>query len=221
MDAIVKTRTVIHDVADYLTRFDAPPTAMALKDEDDVASSIESLLETPERFISDAEPEAEPLPSREEIIADCEAKHESALAAERAEFETRMKNEREAWTTNQAQVVSRQLMSALNLSFERLRSDIARILSPFVAEKIMTRVSADLISVLQAGLANADAPAMEINGPRDLLEKIETALAETNIALNLLESDDVDAHVTFASTIVETSLGEWISRLSNERGDER
>jgi len=216
MDAIVRPGATIRAVAAYLTRFDAPPTAMALDEEGDDALSLESLFEPPAQIA--AEPAPEPQVSREEIAAECEAKHVAAIEAARAEFELRLQSARERWAREQAEALSAQLARALNSAFETLRGDIARILSPFVAREIMARVMDDLVTTLRMGLSIGGATMMEIRGPKDLIENMKSALSDENVALTLHESDEVDAQVTFSSTTVETSLIDWMKRLSDERG---
>lgn len=221
MDAIVRPGAIIHDVSAYLTRFDAPPTAMTLDEEEDRAPAMESLFEAPEPVAPEPEPEPEPQVDREAIIAEFQARQEAALDAQRAEFEARLRDERERWATEQGAALSARLAQALDTAFEELRSDVARIISPFVAREVTGRVTEDLIAALRTGLANDGASAMEIRGPRDLLEKIESALASEPVAISCHESDEVDARVTFASTTVETSLSDWMNLLLRERGEKR
>lgn len=216
MDAILKSRMTIHDVASYLTRFDAPPTAMALKEEDETPG-VESLFEIPEPLAPEpAAPAPEPTPGREEIYAECETKFQAALAAEREAFENRLNQERDNWATQEAAALSEKLTRALDNAVENLRGDIARILSPFVSKEISLRMLDDVTAALRAGVANEAAPAIRVHARKDLLQKIECALAPEKIALTLVESDDVEIHATFGSTTVETCLSEWMTRLPRE-----
>lgn len=210
----------VHRAAAYLIRFDEPPSPppppVAVVANDD-APAIEVLYSPP----PPAAVEEEPLPPRrseEEIYAEAEAKFAATLDDERQAFERRLKEERERWVAEQSEKLRRLLTRAFDDAMTGLRSDLTRILCPFVSREIADQVLDDLVAAARKGLSGENAAAVTISGPRDLLEKLEAALNADNITMASQESNEVDAQVAFASTIVESRLSEWIGRLSNEKG---
>lgn len=208
----------IHPAAAYLIRFDAPaPPAPAEFGANNDAPVLEALFTPAPAF--EIAPPPEPLRSEEEIRAEAEAKFLEALEKERESFEQRLRDERARWAAEQAEAVTRKLMRAHEDAMASLRGDITRILCPFLSREIVDNVVDDLIIAVRQGLSNESAPAVTVTAPKDLLEKIQQMLKAENIAVAARESDHVDAHVAFASTIVESRLGEWIGKLSAQKSE--
>ena len=206
----------IHRAAAYLTRFDdAPPPSSVRMGENDDAPTLAAILP-----LTPPEPPPEPQPSAEEVLAEAEARFAETLDAEREAFAARLREERERWTTEQAELLNQKVALAFEAAIRSIRADVARVLCPFVSQAIADRTADELVAALRDGLANENDAVVSINAPRDLLEKVEAAMKRDAITIAAQEADTVDARIVFASTIVETSLGDWIARLSSERSPE-
>lgn len=213
----------IHRAAAYLIRFDEAPAApIVAAGENDDASVMEPL--TPPQPEPPAPVAIEPLPpqrTEEEILAEAEAGFAERLAMERESFDQRLRDERARWVHEQGERLGRALLRSQEEAMRALRDELTRILSPFVSREIVERVADDVIAAMRLALANEDAPALSVSAPKDLLERIETTLKSENVSIKAQESEQVDAHVAFAATIVESRLQDWISQLSKERDASR
>lgn len=203
----------IRAAALYLVSFDAP---------EPLAPPAEiSAIEAPARMTcaSDAIALAgseECVTSERELRAALEHEFSAALAAERAGLDDRLRAERDKWTSEQAEALGRQVARELDVALGNLRADIATVLTPFISAQISAHVMEDLIAAVRAGLSDEGSPAIEIAGPRDLLEKLSGALAEERIRITLRENDAIDVRVAFGSTLIETCLGQWMARFAIE-----
>lgn len=203
----------IHDVSAYLTRFDAPPPIIV----GDAAVEPASLPED-----EGGAPEAPPPPiDADKLRAEMEAEFSAALAAEQESFARKLQEARERWIVAEAEALRNAVTQSLEAAIESLRADLARILTPFVSREIAQRALDETIASVRQALANEHAPAIQVSGPSDLLDRISAALSADNVVLSLSEREGVDARVTFASTTIETRLGDWMRRLSNERASDR
>lgn len=206
----------IHQAAAYLIRFDSPPSTPLTAGANDDAPALESLH--PEPALLEI-PSPEPQRSEEEIRAELELEFTRKLEVEREAFARCLSDERERWATEQADALSRHISTAHETAIIALRADLTRTLYPFLSRAIADRVLDDLVSSVRQGFARENPAAITISAPKDLLEKIEPALKAENIAITALEATTVDARVAFCATTVETCLGDWINRLSNNTGD--
>ena len=210
----------IHRAAAYLVRFDEAPAAPNVAaGENDDASGMEPLTRPPPEAVA-----IEPLPPQRtevDILAEAEAGFAERLARESETFEQRLRDERARWAREHGERLGRALLRSQEDAMRALRDELTNILSPFVSREIVERVTYDLIAAMRLAFANEDAPALCVSAPKDLLERIETTLKAENVSIKAQESEQVDAHVAFAATIVESRLQDWISRLSKERDASR
>jgi hypothetical protein len=202
----------IHDVAAYLARFDAPPRIVQKWEDEapDASADAASPLEKDE-----AAPAVDMLALRAEI----EAQYAAAREHDHAAFEERLSRAREDWTTETAETLCRRLIDSLENAARDMRADVAKILRPFVAQKIADRATDELILSVRQAIKSDDARALTISGPADLLDKIGFALAKEDVAMKRIVSDAVDVRVEFQTTVVETCLDSWMHNLFDKEQD--
>lgn len=199
----------IYDAASYLTRFDAPPP-IALQQEKAVDVAVE--FETAGSQRDDMTREAE----REAMRVELEAQLRSALQEERQAYEQRLQAARAQWTSQAAEQFSHSIIRAFDNAFEALREDISATLAPFVSREIAVQALDEAIMAARTALADESSPAIALRGPKDLLDKMRKSLVAAKIAVTAQESDDVDIRIDMAKTRIETRLGDWMRRLSDE-----
>lgn len=200
----------IYDAASYLTRFDAP-APIALPQQEAVDAAIE--FETADLRQEDMTAEAE----REAMRIELEAQLRAALQEERQAYEQRLQAARAQWTSQTAEEFSQRMCRAFDAAFDALREDVSAILTPFVSREIAAQALDETIMAARAALADENAPAISLRGPKDLLDKMRESLNSAKIAMAAQESDDVDLSVDMSKTRIETRLGDWMRRLSDER----
>lgn len=221
----------IHDVSTYLLRFDeaprlAPqsslpaPLPAPLSPSSPILDTLfESSMELPdEDFAPDivareAHDDAAPLRRAfdEELAA--------ALEKQQAAHEEDLRLLRTQWIEEQGELLARRLSESLAEALEALRTDVARILAPFVAREVEQTTSQELIDAIRRAVAGENGPAIRLQGPRELIEKMAEALVEQQAAVSLTETDGVDVTVDFDMTRIETRLDAWMRRLRDSRSE--
>lgn len=225
MRAAVKIRAV----SAYLTHFDAPepandPHESVLATETHEPSAPGPKPPVPAESVG-VIAETEPPPGEvedarsTEIEAMIEARIAAVLEQEHTACETRLLLAREAWVNETAGVLASQMNESIEAAFATLRDDMARALTPFIAQEVFSHTFEHLLASIKKGLAGETDPTIEIFAPADLIEKLKHRLSDYNIAIIAHETDGADVRVQMGVTSIETSLQEWTARLmDNGRG---
>lgn len=207
----------IHDVSAYLLRFDEPPRLPPPAPE----PLLETLFEAPP-----PDEEAAPdLPAAApEAAVDVEALRRAfdeelaaALDAQRAAHEENLRQARTQWIEQQGDILAQRLSESLAEALAALRADVARILAPFVAQEVEQKTTEDLMAAVHRAIAGEDGPAIRLQGPKDLIEKMAESFAAQQTSVSLAETDGVDVTVDFGLTRIETRLDAWMRRLCDSR----
>ncbi|WP_363349788.1 hypothetical protein [Methylocystis echinoides] len=204
----------IHDVSAYLLRFDEPPRLPPPTPilETLFEPSIEGLGEEPA-----PESVAPPSVDLEALRSAFDEELAAALEQQQAAHEESLRQARTQWIEQQGDVLARRLSETLAQAFDALRGDVARILAPFVAREVEQTTVDELTDSIRRAIADDSAPAIRLEGPRDLIEKMAETFAAQQAAAILTESDGVDVTVDFGLTRIETRLEAWMRRLCDSR----
>lgn len=208
----------IHDISTYLLRFDEPPRLPPPP-----SPILETLFEAPaegpcEEFALDpAAPEEQE--GAELLRRAFDEELAAALEKQQAAHEEDLRLLRTQWLEEQGEMLARRLSESLSEALEALRTDVARILAPFVARQVELTTSQELIDAIRRAVAGENGPAIRLQGPRELIEKMAEALAELQAAVSLTETDGVDVTVDFDLTRIETRLDAWMRRLRDSRSE--
>jgi hypothetical protein len=141
--------------------------------------------------------------------ADLDAK----LAEQRAQSEKQLAAAREAWVLQEADRLSVQLTGGLKDMEERIAAIVARLLQPFLAEKLRSRAIAGLIENLNILLAQAEGTAVSVFGAPDLLEVLRARLGGELANVSYHPGQGSDVRVTVGQTVLETRLAGWIETI--------
>lgn len=224
MDEIVTRSASIRSVSAYLLRFDDPaPGFVAHGMAEFEAAPVEAFdPETPLFEFAELEPEPDPEPEPAAVDIDAlrrafEEEREAALQTQQAAHEEALRLARAQWAETQANVLSERMAESLATAFEQLRSDVARILAPFVAREIEELACEDLIEATRRALADEQAPAIRVEGPKDLIERLSQTLGSVQASVSLIETEGVDVQIDLAHARLETRLDAWMRRLSESR----
>jgi hypothetical protein len=168
-------------------------------------------------------------PDLQELIAEAEARGraegeaaahlqlEQRMTAERSAFEERVAAERRGWVAEQADVLSRELHSALVSLSERVSASIGRALAPFLAESLRRKAVDDLAERIEALLAGQAGATIKVTGPEDLLDALRARLSDRTPMIEFLPGG-AELRVTFEAMRIETELEAWGARLREAVG---
>lgn len=201
-------------VADFLMdfRLDAPDTAKT-NGPASVTVDIEDEPDDTAQRIQDAVRRA-----REEERHAARQTLEAALASEKASAEERLRQERNVWTREQAEVLSESLARGLRDLEERISDRMARLLVPFLGEALRTGALRELSEILEALISRGAGRPITIVGPEDLLLELKSAIDSRNENVEFLFGPGPDVRIAVDETIVETRLNAWVNRLSDAAG---
>lgn len=242
MDEIVNRSANIHAASAYLLRFDepapAPPPAMAsffesrepvdpFNDPPALADFMPDMT-MPDMTMWDMAPSdmATHDLSLESGAAPVDAElsrsgFEEALAAalqeQQAAHDERLRLLRSEWVEQEAEALGSRMAESMESALELIRAEVARILAPFVAREIEEKARDELVELARRAFAEDETPAIHVEGPKDLIEKVAEALATRQVAVALIEANGVDVKIDLAHTRLETRLDAWMRSLSDSR----
>jgi hypothetical protein len=193
----------------YLTRFDEEveiPSDNVRKSEDEGVRIAEPLQE---QSISEEMRQS----IYDEGRAAAAAEFQAVIERERAEFSERLQAERSAWANEEGSRLGEQFNKAIDELADSLASNLERILEPFVIQGVRKKMLSGLLAQLRSLLADRERPVIQLSGPMDLLEVVCAELNGADVATVVAEVGGVDVKARLDSTLIETSIEEWIARL--------
>jgi hypothetical protein len=202
---------MVRSVGLYLTRFDEEPEA---------ALQVAVASQSEDEAVYIAEPPSPP-PISEEIRQSlveegrvaAKAEFDVLIERERAEFETRLQQERDVWASEEGSRLGKQFNQAICDLVTNLETSIEKILEPFVVEGVRKKMLTSLITQLHALLADHERPVIQLSGPMDLLEVICTELNAADVSTIITEVGGIDVKARLDATLIETSIQDWIQHL--------
>jgi hypothetical protein len=220
VDEIMTRGAHIHAASAWLMCFDEPQPAPPSLEESLEPASMEVLGESAPLFDpGEQNHEQEPPPAPVDVDTlrrEFEEELAAALLKQQEAHEVALRLARSQWLEQETGIGQR-MAEGLESAFEALRADVARILTPFVAREVEQRASEDLVGATRRAFADEEAPAIRLEGPRDLMEKITQSFTAQSIAATLIEADGVDVKIDLSHTRIETRLDAWMRRLCESR----
>lgn len=141
------------------------------------------------------------------------AEFDTKLGEERAQIQSRLSAERDAWVSQQGAEICQRLANGLVELESRIAESAARILAPFLVEELKRRAVADLLQAVETILSSGADGGLSISGPEDLLQAIRNGLAERQLALAYVPNEACDVRVTLGQTVLEAGLESWIAGI--------
>jgi len=213
----------IHAASSWLLRFDDEPITPSLEQLFPGSLSMDVEEESSALFDPVA-PEQTQEPTSvdaDKLRRTFEEEMAAALQKQQEAHDETLRLARAQWIGQEAEALGQHMAEALSSAFETLRSDVARILAPFVAREIDEMARAELIESTRQALSDEDAPAIRIEGPADLIERIGEVFTARSVAVTLAEADSVDVKIDLSQTRIETRLDAWMRRLNDSRSAAR
>jgi len=178
-----------------------PPTIQSMLAQPPVEEKIDVARQIEERL-------------RREMKANAERELNAALAAERARFEERLAAEREKWAREQAECLASQFTAAFGNLEKQVLDSVGHILAPFLSDLIRRQAIEELGQILKLLLSEKESGTVRVNGPQDLLSELMSRLGESGLSIEYVVSDAPDVSIISNSTVIETQLNAWTSRIT-------
>jgi hypothetical protein len=124
--------------------------------------------------------------------------------------------ERARWASEEGEKLADALDRAIASLEERLQDDIARLLRPFLEEKLRAKVVADFGDALRTLLKNAGGTRIEVSGPSDLVEKFVGAVPARIDIVQAHDTAGCDVTARCDATVIETHLRQWLDAIGEK-----
>lgn len=144
--------------------------------------------------------------------------HEEALQAAQQRFEERLAEERQLWTREQGDALARALGDGLTRIEAEIAEVTARLLEPFIIAEARRKTLVELQETLRDMLADPETATLRIEGPADLLAALREGIGSKDNLVTFQVSDRPDVHVETGTTVIETRLAAWTTRLREAIG---
>jgi len=141
------------------------------------------------------------------------AELEVKLAEQRSASAQRLAAERQAWAEGTGEKLAKGLLVSLQELESRIAETVARVLKPFVADRLHAQAIAELQASLDMLASTASGTGLHISGPADILQALRERLAGKNVSATYAPSEDCDVRIVAGQTVLETRLQEWRAKL--------
>lgn len=195
----------VHSASAYLLRFEE-----TRKDTPSIEEIIEPQLDVSEEEIAD-------LQDRYELeIQSLRRAYDELLATQQdheRHIQEAIENARSEWLLKESESLVKCLKQGLEAGFVALRNDVARILEPFLGQRMSDLSVSELITVLRQATVTGEGSALRIEGPKDLIETISASFVKDGFSCEIAESDAADVRILLRATNIQTRIDEWFQTL--------
>lgn len=135
-----------------------------------------------------------------------------------ARAEEQLVEARNSWTEQESERLSKQFRLAFQDLESTVTTEVADVLSKFVAAAVRDQAVAELAAMLAKFLQAAEHGSVAISGPEDLLDALRERLGAYAASLSFVADGKADVRAVMGETIFETQLEAWRTRLSATLG---
>lgn len=138
-------------------------------------------------------------------------------AAVLSELETRHAHDlaeaRRQWSEAEASRVATHLESSVAAMRVELAAAIARVLVPFVADRLRNDAVEDMVAAAESLVADAMPLTIEVSGPADLTAVLARRLETLGTVVRVAGASDAELRVRADERILETRMKEWLAQI--------
>jgi hypothetical protein len=150
-----------------------------------------------------------------EAMAAADRRAEERLAAQARDMAKAHNDERARWASEQGEILARDFAASLAALQASLRDEVARLLRPFLEDRLRRKAVAEFGDALRTLLRHDKTAQIAIRGPADLIERIVTD--EVAPFCDATVGEDCEVVATCGATTIATHLRDWLAAL--ERGE--
>ncbi len=140
--------------------------------------------------------------------------HQSALQAERDQFQRGMAAQAEQLGEIASQMIAARFGSMETEVVDHVTTAVARIVGGILSEDLQKRSIDSLARSVRSAIADRDTIRIEVRGPQSLFTALEGALPDRVGSIDYIEGDGFDLTVRIDGNLFETRLSEWSAALS-------
>ena len=142
------------------------------------------------------------------------AHYEAILEGERAEHARLLEEERVRFDMRESANVSAAIEGFVDIVEQRLSYSVARLLQPFLRERIIDQlVAAFAVNLRQLTEDDLD-KTIRLRGPKTLVTMVLEQVPALRERIEVQHADQVELVALFDETTIETRLGQWLAQVN-------
>jgi hypothetical protein len=150
---------------------------------------------------------------RAQAAAEAEEILTARLRQELAAAEGKLAAARAAWVEQESGRLAERLESGLREIELAVKNAVARILKPFLLDRVRLAAIESLAATIADVVRHAEGARVEMAGPADLTGAVTERMTALGIGAEVREAPGPDMRVTIGLTALETSLAAWTTRI--------
>ncbi|GAA0771067.1 hypothetical protein E1180_12045 [Roseibium denhamense] len=154
-----------------------------------------------------------------EGIANTKAHYEALLQQERETNEKLLEDERLRFDMRESANVSAAIEGCLNVIEHRVSYSLAKILTPFLEDRITQQLVAAFADNLRQLAEDADGKLIRLRGPESLVNQVLELLPTMRDRIETQIADQVELKALLDETTIETRLQQWLGQLETLQKD--
>lgn len=139
--------------------------------------------------------------------------YEAILEAERAEHARLLEEERIRFDMRESANVSASIDGFMNVMEQRISYSLARLLQPFLSERITDQLVAAFAANLRQLTEEESGRTIRLRGPESLVKMVLDQLPALRQRIDVQVADQVELVALLDETTIETRLGQWLGQL--------
>jgi hypothetical protein len=147
------------------------------------------------------------------------AHFQALLEQEREEHAKRLNEERDRFDMREAANVSASIEGFLNVMEQRISYSLAKLLQPFLTEKIIDQLVEAFAGNLRQLTEETEGKMIRLRGPETLVSRVLEQLPALRDRIDVQHADQVELVALLDETTIETRLGQWLGQLDALKGE--
>ncbi|MBN9670730.1 hypothetical protein [Roseibium aggregatum] len=181
--------------------------------------ALVDVLEPEEEFVAEATEEERLQAEFQRGLSEGEERtrshYEALLEKERDAHAKALEEEHLRFDMREAANISAAIDGFLNVVEQRISYSIARLLQPFLKEKIIEQLVHAFTGNLRQIAQECDGKLIRLSGPETLVRQVLEQMPGLREQIEVQVSDQVELVALLDDTTVETRLGQWLSQLDD------
>jgi len=183
--------------------------------------ALVDVLEPEEEFVAEVTEEEKLQAEYQRGLSEGEertrAHYEALLEREREAHAKALEEEQLRFDMREAANISAAIDGFLNVVEQRISYSIARLLQPFLEERITGQLVDAFTGNLRQLAEESDGKTIRLSGPESLVRQVLDQLPGLRDQIETRVADQVELVALLDDTTIETRLGQWLSQLNDLR----
>ncbi|WP_422376515.1 hypothetical protein [Roseibium sp.] len=147
------------------------------------------------------------------------AHYEALLEQERADHARALEDERTRFDMREAANIGAAIEGFVDILEQRLSYSVAKLLQPFLKERIVDQLVTAFSSNLRQLTADDQDKIIRLRGPETLVSRVVDQLPTLKDRIDIQHGDEVELVALIDETTIETRLSQWLAQVEMIDGE--